>query len=203
MILKRRVQVSIIYQCFLKRLLDIIISLILIILLILPCFFIGFAVLITSGKPILFSQKRVGKNNQLFMIYKFRTMKQDAPHELATSKIKMANKYMTPLGMFLRKTSIDELPQLLNVLKGDMSLVGPRPLIPSETKINEKRYNLGIYNILPGITGLAQVNGRDAVDDEKKLYYDLFYLKNMNFKFDCYIVFKTFITVLKRENIKD
>lgn len=203
MILKRRVQVSIIYQCFLKRLLDIIISLILIILLILPCFFIGFAVLITSGKPIFFSQKRVGKNNQLFMIYKFRTMKQDAPHELATSKIKMANKYMTPLGMFLRKTSIDELPQLLNVLKGDMSLVGPRPLIPSETKINEKRYNLGIYNILPGITGLAQVNGRDAVDDEKKLYYDLFYLKNMNFKFDCYIVFKTFITVLKRENIKD
>ena len=203
MILKRRVQVSIIYQCFLKRLLDIIISLILIILLILPCLFIGFAVLITSGKPILFSQKRVGKNNQLFMIYKFRTMKQDAPHELATSKIKMANKYMTPLGMFLRKTSIDELPQLLNVLKGDMSLVGPRPLIPSETKINEKRYNLGIYNILPGITGLAQVNGRDAVDDEKKLYYDLFYLKNMNFKFDCYIVFKTFITVLKRENIKD
>lgn len=130
-------------------------------------------------------------------------MKQDAPHELATSKIKMANKYMTPLGMFLRKTSIDELPQLLNVLKGDMSLVGPRPLIPSETKINKKRYNLGIYNILPGITGLAQVNGRDAVDDEKKLYYDLFYLKNMNFKFDCYIVFKTFITVLKRENIKD
>ncbi|HJG38185.1 MAG TPA: sugar transferase [Staphylococcus saprophyticus] len=203
MILKRRVQVSIIYQCFLKRLLDIIISLILIILLILPCLFIGFAVLITSGKPILFSQKRVGKNNQLFMIYKFRTMKQDAPHELATSKIKMANKYMTPLGMFLRKTSIDELPQLLNVLKGDMSLVGPRPLIPSETKINKKRYNLGIYNILPGITGLAQVNGRDAVDDEKKLYYDLFYLKNMNFKFDCYIVFKTFITVLKRENIKD
>lgn len=203
MILKRRVQVSIIYQCFLKRLLDIIISLILIILLILPCLFIGFAVLITSGKPILFSQKRVGKNSQLFMIYKFRTMKQDAPHELATSKIKMANKYMTPLGMFLRKTSIDELPQLLNVLKGDMSLVGPRPLIPSETKINKKRYNLGIYNILPGITGLAQVNGRDAVDDEKKLYYDLFYLKNMNFKFDCYIVFKTFITVLKRENIKD
>ena len=203
MILKRRVQVSIIYQCFLKRLLDIIISLILIILLILPCLFIGFAVLITSGKPILFSQKRVGKNNQLFMIYKFRTMKQDAPHELATSKIKMANKYMTPLGMFLRKTSIDELPQLLNVLKGDMSLVGPRPLIPSETKINTQRYNLGIYNILPGITGLAQVNGRDAVDDEKKLYYDLFYLKNMNFKFDCYIVFKTFITVLKRENIKD
>lgn len=203
MILKRRVQVSIIYQCFLKRLLDIIISLILIILLILPCLFIGFAVLITSGKPILFSQKRVGKNNQLFMIYKFRTMKQDAPHELATSKIKMANKYMTPLGMFLRKTSIDELPQLLNVLKGDMSLVVPRPLIPSETKINKKRYNLGIYNILPGITGLAQVNGRDAVDDEKKLYYDLFYLKNMNFKFDCYIVFKTFITVLKRENIKD
>lgn len=203
MILKRRVQVSIIYQCFLKRLLDIIISLILIILLILPCLFIGFAVLITSGKPILFSQKRVGKNNQLFMIYKFRTMKQDAPHELATSKIKMANKYMTPLGMFLRKTSIDELPQLLNVLKGDMSLVGPRPLIPSETKINKKRYNLGIYNILPGITGLAQVNGRDAVDDEKKLYYDLFYLKNMNFKFDCYIVFKTFIIVLKRENIKD
>ena len=203
MILKRRVQVSIIYQCFLKRLLDIIISLILIILLILPCLFIGFAVLITSDKPIFFSQKRVGKNNQLFMIYKFRTMKQDAPHELATSKIKMANKYMTPLGMFLRKTSIDELPQLLNVLKGDMSLVGPRPLIPSETKINEKRYNLGIYNILPGITGLAQVNGRDAVDDEKKLYYDLFYLKNMNFKFDCYIVFKTFITVLKRENIKD
>lgn len=191
------------YQKFTKRLLDIIISLCLIIILFIPCVIVAVLVLIDSGWPILFLQKRVGKDGKVFVIYKFRSMKKEAPHELATSEIKSERAYTTSIGKIIRKTSIDELPQLINVLKGDMSLVGPRPLIVSEKRINKKRIELGIYKILPGITGLAQITGRDSIDDRMKLKFDLYYLHHMSFKFDCYIIFRTVRTVLKRENIKN
>lgn len=160
------------------------------------------AIKLTSKGPVIFKQSRIGKNGQPFIIYKFRTMGINAPHELATSQANNADRYINKVGKFLRKTSLDELPQLFNVVIGDMSLIGPRPLIPNEKEINKKRMDLGIYQFLPGITGLAQVEGRDMIDDEKKLKYDLYYCKNLTFKLDCMIVIKTFKQVIQHKNIK-
>lgn len=152
------------YRDCIKRMLDVIFSFIAIILLAIPMIII--AVIIKwhdPEEPVIFRQKRIGKNNKEFTIYKFRTMVENAPHEKATADLKHPERYTTGVGKVLRFSSLDELPQLFNVLKGDMSIIGPRPLIPTEHVVLKMRTELGATRVLPGITGLSQVNGRDKL----------------------------------------
>ena len=157
------------YRDFFKRFFDVIFSLIAIILLAIPMIIIALLIKIDSPEePVLFKQVRVGKNDVPFTILKFRSMSNDAPHQVATENFENPEKYITKVGKVLRKTSLDELPQLFNVLKGNMSVIGPRPLIPKETSVLAMRDEYGASRILPGITGLAQVHGRDEVTVENK-----------------------------------
>ncbi|MBP3939720.1 MAG: sugar transferase [Clostridia bacterium] len=168
-----------------------------------PLFLIvSLAILITDGKPVLFRQERVGKDNKIFTVYKFRTMR-NGVGDIATADLSDANEKITKTGKFLRLTSIDELPQLFNILNGTMSLVGPRPLIPAEKEIRELREKYGVYSVRPGITGYAQINGRDNIDDATKALLDKEYIEKQSFIFDMKIIFKTFMKVLKRADIKD
>lgn len=186
-----------------KRVLDAVISLIAIIVL-LPVFIIvSLAIKIDSRGPILFKQTRIGIDHKYFSLYKFRTMTIDTPKYCPTNMFNDSDKYITRVGRFLRKTSIDELPQLINVLKGEMSIIGPRPLIPSEVNVHILRDSEDVYSVLPGITGLAQINGRDNIDIVTKVKYDSDYVRNISFKTDIEILFKTVIKVLKREDIRE
>lgn len=192
-----------IYSKFLKRFLDIIFCLLLSIILIIPEIIIAILIKFTSKGPVIFKQVRIGLDSKPFVIYKFRTMSEDAPHELATAETKDVAQYIDGIGNFLRKTSMDELPQLLNVLKGDMSIIGPRPLIVSEKDINRRRHALGIDTIFPGITGLAQVMGRDMLDDNEKIKYDLTYYQNVSFRLDFKIMCLTLQKVIQHKDIKN
>jgi len=185
-----------------KRSIDIIGSLCGIVLL---CpIFILVAVLIKaeSPGPIIFKQTRIGKDSKPFNIYKFRSMKLNAPI-IATRDFENLDIYVTRIGKLIRKTSIDELPQLLNILKGDMSLVGPRPVIDKETELLELRRSHGVDQVLPGITGLAQINGRDSINIETKVKYDYEYATQRNLKLDIYIIVKTLLEVVRASDIKE
>ena len=185
-----------------KRFFDFTVSL-LVILALLPVFLIiGIIIAIDAGNPVIYKQYRVGKDNKLFYIYKFRTMKNNT-RLAATKDLTEADSVITKSGRFLRKTSLDELPQLFNVLKGDMSFVGPRPLIPEEKEIRQIRKDYGIYSVRPGITGWAQVNGRDMLSDEEKALFDKEYIDKQSILLDIKILFKTVLVVLKRENISE
>ncbi len=185
-----------------KRLFDFTVSLVLILLLLPVFLIIGFVIAIDAGNPVIYKQYRVGKDNKLFYIYKFRTMKNNT-RLAATKDLTEADSVITKSGRILRKTSLDELPQLFNVLKGDMSFVGPRPLIPEEKEIRVLRKDLGVYSVRPGITGWAQVNGRDKLTDEEKALFDKEYIDKQSIAFDIKIMFKTVMVVLKRENIAE
>lgn len=186
---------------FIKRIIDIFCSLVGLILLS-PVFIIT-AILIRmeSKGDVIFKQLRVGKNGKTFYIYKFRSMKIDTP-TMATNDMKNPEMYVTKVGKFIRKTSIDELPQLVNILKGDMSIVGPRPVIDKETDLINLRRQNKIDVILPGITGWAQINGRDNLGNEEKVKYDKEYLEKRSIKFDLYIMCMTVLKVLKRDDIR-
>ena len=185
-----------------KRLFDFTVSLVLIIIL-LPIFLIiSIIIAIDAGNPVIYKQYRVGKDNKLFYIYKFRTMKNNT-RLAATKDLTEADSVITKSGRFLRKTSLDELPQIFNVLKGDMSFVGPRPLIPEEKEIRIIRKEYGIYSVRPGITGWAQVNGRDMLSDEEKALFDKEYIDKQSILLDIKIMFRTVLVVLKRENISE
>ncbi|MBR6785584.1 MAG: sugar transferase [Clostridia bacterium] len=185
-----------------KRIFDFTVSLLLIIALFPVFLIIALVVLIDSGYPVIFKQYRVGKDNKLFYIYKFRTMKVNT-RNTATEDLKEANSVITKSGRILRKTSLDEMPQLFNVLSGKMSFVGPRPLIPEEKEIRQIRKELGVYSVRPGITGLAQVNGRDMLSAKEKALFDKEYVEKQSLLFDIKIMFKTVLVVLKRENISE
>lgn len=164
------------------------------------------ALLIKLDSPkesVLFKQIRIGKNNNQFIILKFRSMNNNAPHQMATEKFEHPEEYITPIGKVLRKTSLDELPQLINVLKGDMSLIGPRPLIPEERKVLSMRDKLGASKILPGLTGLAQVHGRDEITDENKAIYDGKYAKHISPFLDISIFWKTVFDVMHGRGIHE
>ncbi|MGE9862257.1 sugar transferase [Limosilactobacillus reuteri] len=192
------------YRDVCKRFFDFMFSLIGIVVLAIPMLIVAIIIKIDSPKEqILFRQKRVGKNNHEFTIYKFRSMRQDAPHEMATKNFENPEAYITPVGKFIRKASLDELPQLFNVLKGEMSIVGPRPLIPNEEKVLELRNEYGANKILPGITGLAQVNGRDEITDEVKARYDGQYAQKLSCFLDISIVFKTLFDVVRSRGIRE
>ncbi|MCC4498976.1 sugar transferase [Limosilactobacillus reuteri] len=192
------------YRDVCKRFFDFVFSLMGIVVLAVPMVIVAIVIKIDSPKEqILFRQKRVGKNNHEFIIYKFRSMRQDAPHEMATKNFENPEAYITPVGKFIRKASLDELPQLFNVFKGEMSIVGPRPLIPNEGKVLKLRNEYGADKILPGITGLAQVHGRDEITDENKASYDGKYALNMSMLLDITIVFKTVFDVIQSRGIHE
>jgi O-antigen biosynthesis protein WbqP len=178
---------------FIKRILDIFISLILISLLSLPMAIIWLTIRINTRESAIFKQKRVGADGRVFTCYKFRTMYKNAPSELSTSEFTNVSAFITPIGKKLRKSSLDELPQLFNVLLGQMSLVGPRPLIEREHMAHEMRYGSGASHLRPGITGLAQIRGRDMLDDVNKVYLDTEYAFNMGFFLDIRILLSTLL----------
>lgn len=185
-----------------KRVLDFLISLFALIILSPLFLIVSVGVLISDGSPVFFRQKRVGKNNELFEIYKFRTMKRGTEN-VASNDLSDADVKITRFGKILRATSIDELPQLLNILNGSMSLIGPRPLIPEETKIRELREKYNVYSVRPGITGWAQVNGRDNVSTEKKALLDKEYVEKQSLMFDIKIFFMTIHQVLCRKDVNE
>jgi len=167
----------------------------------LPVFlFVSLAVKMTSHGPVFHSSNRVGKDNKFFLMVKFRTMLVGAPH-VATHLMTDPEKYLTPIGCILRKTSLDELPQLLNVLKGDMSLVGPRPALFNQNDLISLRTEKGIHRLIPGITGWAQVNGRDELLIPEKVDLDAWYLANRSLKLDFIILCRTFVDIFKSKNI--
>ena len=184
-----------------KRIIDIFISLIGIIILS-PIFLItAMLIKIESQGPIIFKQLRAGKESEPFYIYKFRSMKIDAPNK-STNDFKDAHVFITKVGKFIRKTSIDELPQLFNILKGDMSIVGPRPVILKEKDLIKLRQEYNIDSLLPGITGWAQINGRDNIGDKEKVRYDYEYLTRRSLRLDIYIILMTALKVIKRSDVK-
>lgn len=192
------------YRDFGKRICDVIFSLIAIIILALPMLIIALLIKIDSPEePVLFKQIRVGKDNIPFTIFNFRSMSKDAPHQMATENFENPEEYITAVGKVIRKTSLDELPQLFNVLKDDMSIIGPRPLIPTETKVLELRNEMGASLILPGITGLAQVHGRDEVTDENKATYDGKYALNISMFLNLSIFLKTVFDVICSRGIHE
>lgn len=165
-----------------------------------------FAVLIIwikldSKGPVLFKQKRVGIHKSHFMIYKFRTMRTDTPKDMPTHLLQNPEQYITKAGHFLRKTSLDELPQILNILRGDMALVGPRPALWNQYDLIEERDKYGANDVRPGLTGWAQINGRDELEIPVKAALDGEYVKKMSFFFDCKCLLKTVVSVFKHEGV--
>lgn len=179
------------YQAYVKPTLDVLLASIALIILFVPLLLVATWIKLDSRGPVLFRQLRSGKNRVPFTVYKFRSMAKDAPANSSTSDLKDAHMHITRSGKIIRKLSIDELPQLINVLKGDMSLVGPRPVILKETSLLDLREKYEANTVKPGITGWAQVNGRDRVDDITKAEMDGFYAKNTGLILDTKCVLMT------------
>lgn len=186
-----------------KRFSDIVLSLLALTVLALPMLVIAVIIKADSPGPALFRQHRVGRNGRLFRICKFRTMYTSAPSETATCELEHAYSYITRFGVFLRKTSLDELPQLFNVLAGDMSIIGPRPLILGDGDIHTLRKQANVYSARPGITGWAQVNGRDCIDNERKVALDAEYVENMSALFDLRILLLTVAVVFSGDGFAE
>lgn len=185
-----------------KRVFDLISSLIGFIFF-LPLFLIiSLIIKLSSPGPIFFKQKRIGKDNEEFYILKFRTMRIDTPN-VATHLLENPDKYITKIGKVLRKTSLDELPQLINIIRGEMSVVGPRPALYNQLDLKEMRTKKGIHKLVPGLTGWAQINGRDEIPLKEKVELDKYYLDNSNFIFDMKIIFMTIFSVLKSEGVHE
>ena len=176
----------------------------LIILIVLSPLFVLISILIRVNLKTfpIFSQKRIGLNGKEFTIYKFKTLYENTPNNMPTNTVDDYLKYSTKFGLFLRNSSLDETLQLINIIKGDMAFVGPRPVMTNEIELNLKRLELGVYSVKPGITGWAQINGRDKLNIDEKIKYDIEYIKDNSIKFDIYIIYQTLFKVLKREDIK-
>jgi len=185
---------------FMKRIFDLLVALGLMLILA-PLFLsVGLAVRLTSTGPALFSTRRVGKNSRLFTMYKFRTMRLHTP-QVATHLLKEPDQFLTPIGKLLRRTSLDELPQLINVLCGEMSLVGPRPALFNQDDLMALRTARGINALTPGVTGWAQVNGRDELPIPEKVKLDEWYLKNRSIWLDFKILGMTVFKVIRKEGV--
>ncbi len=184
-----------------KRLFDLIVVLVAGIIFAIPMMIVAIAVWLSSKGPILYWSKRVGKENAFFNMPKFRTMQIETP-VLPTHLLGNPDAYLTSIGSFLRKSSLDELPQLWCILRGDMSVVGPRPALSNQQDLIDARTSKGIHVLKPGLTGWAQVNGRDEIPLEKKVQLDYEYLGKKSLIFDVYVVLLTFYKVVKREGIQ-
>jgi O-antigen biosynthesis protein WbqP len=183
-----------------KHIFDFTMGLILMVIMAIPLIGIVISVKLTSPGPVIHWSKRVGKDNRIFLMPKFRTMHIGAP-DVPTHLLKDYDIYLTSIGLFLRKTSLDELPQLWSVLKGDMSFVGPRPALFNQEDLIALRTEKGVHQLIPGITGWAQINGRDDISIPVKVEYDEYYLKNQSFFFDLKILWNTFFKVIKKEGV--
>lgn len=183
-----------------KRFFDISISILLLVILLIPLIFLSILISFTSKGHFLHWSKRVGKNNVIFLMPKFRTMILEAP-DVASDLLQNPTVYYTPMGKFLRKYSIDELPQLYSILVGHMSLVGPRPALFNQKDLILLRSEIGVHELLPGVTGLAQVRGRDDISLKSKVKMDKIYLERISFLFDLRIICLTIIKVMKSDNI--
>jgi O-antigen biosynthesis protein WbqP len=183
-----------------KRMLDVLVTLVAVVIFAIPMILVGLAVRFTSRGPILYWSDRVGRNNVVFAMPKFRTMRVDTP-VLPTHLLADASSYLTPIGSFLRKSSLDELPQLWCILIGDMSLVGPRPALHNQQDLLDARTAAGVHALVPGLTGWAQVNGRDEVPLEVKVAYDVEYLQRRSLLLDVKILLLTFWKVVMVKDI--
>ena len=183
-----------------KRIFDLLLGVAILVLLLAPMLLIAIAVYLSSKGPALYWSDRVGKNNKIFKMPKFRSMLIDTP-DVATHLLDDPDAYLSPIGGFLRRSSLDELPQLFSVLKGDMSFVGPRPALFNQDDLIDLRTEKGVDKLLPGITGWAQVNGRDELSISNKVDLDTEYLNSQSFWFDIKILWMTFLKVVKRDGV--
>lgn len=186
---------------YIKRVIECMLALIGLILLSPIFLLLLIAIKIDSKGPVLFKQKRIGIHKRYFYILKFRTMKVDTPKDIPTHMLTNPQQYITRVGKFLRKTSLDELPQIINILKGDMALIGPRPALWNQYDLIEERDLYGANDVLPGLTGWAQINGRDELEIAEKAKLDGFYVKNMNLLLDLHCFFRTISSVFKHQGI--
>ena len=183
-----------------KLLFDIFLGFVLLVLLVIPILLIVIAIRFTSKGSVLYWSDRIGKKNIIFRMPKFRSMRIDTP-TVATHLLNDSDAYLSPIGGFLRRSSLDELPQLISVLKGDMSFVGPRPALYNQDDLIALRTQKGVDKLLPGITGWAQVNGRDELSIPDKVELDVEYLSRQSFWFDMKILWMTFLKVIKRDGV--
>ena len=183
-----------------KRSFDFVVALVALILLAVPLLMLAVLVKLTSQGPVLYWSDRIGRNNCIFRMPKFRTMRCGTP-PLPSHLMRDPEPFLTPPGEFLRKSSLDELPQLLSIIKGDMSLVGPRPALFNQDDLKELRTKQGIHTLTPGLTGWAQINGRDELPIPGKVGYDEYYLQHRSFLFDMKIIALTFLKVVRREGV--
>ena len=189
------------YKNCLKRVIDFLLSLIGIVVLSPVLLVLAIIIKVTSPGPVLFKQERMGKDNVRFKIFKFRSMRIDTPKDVPTHMLSNPDQYITSVGKFMRKTSLDELPQLFNILKGDMAVIGPRPSLPNQYDLNELRDKNGASSIKPGLTGLAQISGRDELEIDVIAALDGEYVKKMSFLFDCKCFLGTITSVLKHDGV--
>lgn len=184
-----------------KRMLDFFLSLLALLICLPLLVLLVIAIKIDSKGPIFFRQKRVGIHKKYFYILKFRTMKIDTPRDTPTHLLKNPEQYITRVGHWLRKTSLDELPQILNIMKGDMAIVGPRPALWNQYDLIEERDKYGANDILPGLTGWAQVNGRDELSIQRKAQLDGEYVQRCSLGFDMKCIFRTFFSVMRSDGV--
>ena len=189
------------YKYFFKRIIDIILSLLAIILLVIPMLIIAVAIKCDSKGPVFFKQKRIGIHKKYFYILKFRTMRIDTPHDAPTHELADPKKWITKVGGFLRKTSLDELPQIFNIFVGQMSIIGPRPALWNQDDLIAERDKYGANDVKPGLTGWAQINGRDELEIPVKAKLDGEYVRRMGFFFDCRCFFGTIFSVLRSDGV--
>lgn len=185
-----------------KRFSDILFCIILLSILSPLLLIISLVIKLDSKGPALFRQRRIGRNNQEFVLYKFRTMRTETP-DVATHLLKNAQSYITPFGKFLRKSSLDELPQLFNILKGDMTFIGPRPALYNQHDLIDLRTRCGVHRLRPGVSGWAQVNGRDCLEISEKVSYDFDYLERQSLAMDIKILFFTILKVLRADGVRE
>lgn len=193
-----------IYKCiiiFFKRVLDIVLSFIGIVFAAIPMLIVAVIIKLDSPGPVFFRQKRVGKNKKYFTIIKFRSMPITAPHDMPTHQLENPESMLSGFQRFERRMSIDELPQLFNILIGDMSIIGPRPALWNQEDLIAERDKYGANGVRPGLTGLAQISGRDEIAIPVKARLDGEYIEKMNFGFDCKCFFGTVVAVLKHEGV--
>lgn len=189
------------YKAFFKRLIDIVLSALGLVVLS-PIFLVLLiAIKIDDPGTVFFSQKRVGVHKEHFQLYKFRTMKMSTPHDTPTHLLENPEQYITRVGRFLRKSSLDELPQIWNILRGDMSIIGPRPALWNQFDLIEERDKYGANDVRPGLTGWAQINGRDELEIPVKAKLDGEYVERMSFGFDCKCFFGTITSVLRSDGV--
>ena len=189
------------YKNFFKRFIDIALSFIGIVVLAIPMFIVAAIIKLDSPGPVFFKQKRVGKDKKYFTIIKFRSMPVTAPHDMPTHKLENSEQMLSRFQRFERKMSLDELPQLFNILKGDMSIIGPRPALWNQDDLIAERDKYGANGVRPGLTGLAQISGRDELEIPVKARLDGEYIEKMSFLFDCKCFFGTITAVLKHDGV--